>query len=284
MAARSLRARSFFTALTAVAVLAASAGAGIVYDGASGSGTQTVAAQSNLQFVTLNNAASQVAAGGKTTLNSTALGQAGQGGYFSHLGAPGFGVPVAPINPTWPAQNTMTAATGYTVRFDIAVTQEAHNADNQRAGFSVILISGNLKGIELGFWTDRLFAYEGGTGPSLFTPAEFASRDNTALTRFEYTVLGNDYAVFINQHYASPILTGVLRDYTAFNAAGAGLPFNPYAVNDFMFLGDNTSRGQSVTEISYIAITAGAIPSPGATALAALAGVVLMTGRRRKPC
>jgi hypothetical protein len=230
---------------------ASSALAGIVYNGAANGGTQTVSDQGFLAFVAPFSGATQSAASGKTTLVSTG---AGLGGYFSHVGAPGLGVPVTPVNPNWLSQNAMNATDGYTVRFDLEITQESHNADNQRAGFVVTLISTNLKGIELGFWTNRVFAYEGGNTPALFTPAEFTSRDNTALTRFDCSVRGNSYALYANADFTAPILTGTLRDYTAFDATAAGLPFNPYTTPNFMFMGDDTSRAQSTTQIALLSV------------------------------
>ena len=46
---------------------------------------------------------------------------------------------------------------GYTVRFTAQVQEELHN-NNNRAGFSVIVLSSDLKGIELGFWEDQVWA------------------------------------------------------------------------------------------------------------------------------
>ncbi len=237
-------------ALGATLLLAAagSSRAGVIYNGAANGGTQTVSDQGFLAFVAPGAGATQSAASGRTTLTTTGPGS---GGYFSHIGAPGLGIPVAPVNPQWLAQNTLDAASGYSVRLDVAVAQESHNVDNQRAGFSLIMISSNLKGVELGFWTDRVFAYEGGVSPNLFTPAEFAARDNTVPTRFECVVRGGGYALYAD---GVPILTGVLRDYTAFNATAAGLPFNPYTTANFLFVGDDTSRAQSVSQIAYIEV------------------------------
>ena len=46
---------------------------------------------------------------------------------------------------------------GYSLDFDLQVNSESHSSNN-RAGFSVILLSQDLLGIELGFWTDQIWA------------------------------------------------------------------------------------------------------------------------------
>lgn len=272
----SVRARG--VALTAAVLLAGSAKAAVtvVYDGSLAGGTQTINQQGWLEYVTPGGA-SHAAAGGVNTLNTTVLGQGGAGGYFSHVGFPSANVPVEPINAAWP---TLNAAAGFTVRFDVGIASEAHNPDNQRAGFSVIVIGSGLRGVELGFWQDRVFAYEGGVA-NLFTPAEFASRDTAPITRYDLVALGSSYALFAGGDLSAPILSGALRDYTAFDSVAAGLPFNPYATGDFVFLGDNTGRGQSVSHTSYISLTDAAIPAPGAAGVL-MVGVVVAGRRRRR--
>ncbi len=84
---------------------------------------------------------------------------------------------------------------GYTIGFQLQVLSEDHddtrddNGDGKddRAGFSVIAISQDLLGLELGFFEDRIWAYAAaGEGTnSLFTQAEGVAYDTTtALTAF----------------------------------------------------------------------------------------------------
>jgi hypothetical protein len=103
-----------------------------------------------------------------------------------------------------------------------------------------------LQAIELAFWTDEIWAQEGGTD-ALFTHAEGAAFNTTAaLTTYELAVQGDEYALFAG---GSQILSGPLRDYTALESL-----IDPYETPDLLFLGDNTSRGLAKVNIAYVAV------------------------------
>src|SRR5215213_2708735 len=83
---------------------------------------------------------------------------------------------------------------GYTVSFTVQVELEDHagsdkNGDGteDRAGFSLIVLSSDKRGIELGFWKDRIWAQADGTGSRLFTQAEGAAF-NTQSGRIKYVL------------------------------------------------------------------------------------------------
>lgn len=136
---------------------------------------------------------------------------------------------------------------GFTFTFTIQIDEEAH-ASNHRAGFSIILLSEDLLGIELGFWEDRIWAQEGGEPPDLFTQAEGVAYDTTAaLTTYHLTILNDTYTLLADQ---IPILTGPVRDYTAFEGA-----LDPYETPNFIFLGDNTSSARAQARLAYMAVT-----------------------------
>ena len=199
----------------------------------------------------------QAITGGATRLDSTSP-ITDRGGYFSR--DPVFGIFTHPRMPT--TDRTI----GYTVQFTLQIISETHttgpagddNGDglDDRAGFSVISISQDLRGIELGFWNDRFWAQEDDSAGAarLFTQAESASFDTTAQQRtYELRVLGSEYQVMIDGGVV-PSLAGRLRDYTAFTGS-----LDPYQIPSFLFLGDNTTRGEVVADIAYVAI--GAYPS-----------------------
>jgi hypothetical protein len=229
---------------------------------------------------------------GGTLLTTDALVDAGYSNYrfTQNSGVPITFTPTA-INPT--TFPILDRNAGYVLSFTAQLNAESrtntadknHDGRDDRAGFSVIVLSSDRKGIELGFWTNRIWAQEDGTSqqnPSLepdtapasdyrtlFTQAEYNSNVNTAaLTRYDLVVQGNTYTLFGN---GVSLLTGRLRDYTAFVPptvlAGGLVPVqapDPYALPNFVFFGDNTSSAQAQVKINAIAISTNA-PLPART-------------------
>lgn len=143
---------------------------------------------------------------------------------------------------------------GYTVSFTVQVELEDHagsdkNSDGieDRAGFSLIVLSSDKRGIELGFWKDRIWAQEDGTTePPLFTQAEGAAFDTQSARRpYALAVQGNTYTLSSN---GAPILSGNLRDYSA----ATGFP-NPYSTPNLIFLGDDTTSASAKIQLAYMA-------------------------------
>src|SRR3954454_4104234 len=91
--------------------------------------------------------ATQSAAGGVTTFSTTAASSIRAG--YSTLN------PIT--NQVLPGMPILDRAGGYTVQFDVKLDSESH-ASNDRAGFSLIALSSDSKGIELGFWTNQVWA------------------------------------------------------------------------------------------------------------------------------
>jgi hypothetical protein len=125
---------------------------------------------------------------------------------------------------------------GYTLRFTVQLLAEQHSSEN-RAGFSVIVLSDDLEGIELGFWEDEIWAQE---YPPEFVRAEQVQIDTTALRTYELTVQGNGYTL----SSGTTVLTGPLRNYSSFGA--------PYNVPDFIFLGDNTTSARAAIRLTAV--------------------------------
>ena len=149
-------------------------------------------------------------------------------------------------------QLELNRAIGYTVGFTIQVELEDHSGSDRnkdgkddRAGFSLIVLSSDKRGIELGFWKDRIWAQEGGSSSALFTQAEGAPFD-TQSARMAYTLIvqGDSYAL---SGAGAPIVSGKLRDYTAFN----GFP-DPYETPNLIFLGDDTSSASAKIHLAYV--------------------------------
>jgi hypothetical protein len=214
-------------ALILAGLLAAGPSAIVLYDGALGSPPEA----QRLAFLDPSGLAGHLTAGGATTLDTT-IDNSVQAGYT--------------LTPTLAL--TLDRAAGYQVIFTAQLLAETH-ASPHRAGFSVIALSSDRQGIELGFWVDRVWAQAGGQPPQLFTQAEGVALDTSALITYTLRVQGDSYVLSAG---ATPVLAGALRDYTAFT----GFP-DVYETPNFLFLGDDTSAARATVRFSYVAIEPG---------------------------
>ena len=162
----------------------------VLYDGRLG-GTPD---QQSLSYIALfTTAANQRYEDGVTILDTWDVA-ADQAGYFG------------------PSTPVLNRALGYTLHFSGQVLRETHES-RHRAGFTLLVVSDDLLGLELAFWENEIWAQEGGS-ESLFTHAEGAAFDTTAgVTEYELAVLGDVYTLSAD---GEAILSGMLRDYTAF--------------------------------------------------------------------
>lgn len=171
---------------------------------------------------------------------------------------------------------TLNRTAGYNLRFDLRLLTEDHsnpNASNNpgtdaiadRAGLSIIALSSDGQGIELGFWTDRIWAQEDGaikadptnapTG-TRFTQAEGANfNTQAAMTQYDLSILGNTYYLYSNGNYTVPLLTGRLRNYVA-----EGFPYN---TPNLIYIGDNTTSARGSFTLNQVAFSNSAtVPVP----------------------
>jgi len=135
---------------------------------------------------------------------------------------------------------------GAQVNFTLQVDSEAHT-NNDRAGFSVIILDKAAKGIELSFWENEIWVKsDDGTG-GLFKHGEGIAFAASALTDYQVLFMGDTYTLTAN---AEPLLAGPLRDYSAF----AGFP-DPYETPNFLFFGDNTTSAQARVRLRFVSVT-----------------------------
>jgi len=145
---------------------------------------------------------------------------------------------------------------GFTLLFTAQLNAEAH-LNNNRAGFSVIVLGSDTNGIELAFWTNTIFAQDG--PPNLFVHAEDVAFATTGhFVDYALTMVGSNYVLRAN---GSPILSGPVRDYTSFSG-----PISPYRSPNFIFFGDDTTSAGASVNVSRLALVRPpllAMPAPG---------------------
>ena len=138
---------------------------------------------------------------------------------------------------------------GFTLSFAVQIDSESH-ANDDRAGFSVILLSSDVEGIELGFWEDEVWAQDDDSeSPAdMFTHDEGAAWDTTSgLINYELAIISDSYKLWGN---GTVVLTGSLRNYSNFT----GL-IDPYEIPNLVFLGDDTTSAQAHIQLAYVAVT-----------------------------
>jgi hypothetical protein len=219
-----------------------------LYDGALNTGTPGTQGFSYLTEPIVSAQASQSFANGTTTLTTT-LQISDKAGYFAKSNL----------------MPQLDRTAGYTVRFTTQVLEENHS-NNNRAGLSVIVLGSDLRGIELGFWEDQVWAQSGAD----FTHAETAALDTTTgLIAYELRILGNSYTLT----GGGATLSGSLRDYSAEGP--------PYTLANFLFLGDDTTSASARIRLTKVDIITGGAPTATATGTARslyLPAVVRPTG------
>jgi hypothetical protein len=171
-----------------------------------------------------------------TTLDTTAA-TSDQAGYFAKLGS--YSHPLLPV---------LDRTSGYMISFDMAVQAESHSS-NDRSGFSLIVLSQDLKGIELEFWTNRVWAQ---ADAPLFTQAEGVATDTTLATAYELAIAGDSYTL---SSAGSTLLAGPLRDYSSFGA--------PYTTPSFLFMGDNSTTSNARVKLASVGVSLASVPEPG---------------------
>jgi hypothetical protein len=153
---------------------------------------------------------------------------ASQAGWFSRL----------PFNDP-ASEPAMDRAAGFQVSFILQLAVEEHVSPH-RAGFSVIALAADTWGIELGFWTNAVWAQ---SGPD-FQRAEEAAHDPTAaLRRYDLVVAGDRYTLHAE---GRRVLEGPLRNYASFGA--------PYNAPRLVFVGDDTSSAAARFTLGRLAV------------------------------
>jgi hypothetical protein len=182
--------------------------------------------------------------GTATVLDTTASGRETYAGWISSgANTPGF-----PI---------LDRAAGFQVDLTLQIENESHT-NNDRSGFSLIVLSEDAKGIELAFWENEIWVQNDNSTGGLFTHGEGAVfPTTTGLINYQLVVTGDTYTLTAN---TQPILNGSVRDYSDFD----GFP-DPYQTPNFLFLGDDTTSAQARVQLGFVAVTGAEPLTPTST-------------------
>jgi hypothetical protein len=166
----------------------------------------------------------------------------------------------SPINPAFP---TLNAASGYSLNFTMQLVSETHTGNNNRAGFSVLLLGSDKKGIEIGFQSGGVFSQS-----TSFTQAEtnFGAGVPSvlgALTNYDLRILGDTYTLSTGN---TTLLTGLVRDYSG----NTGIGTDVYRTANFLFLGDDTTSASANVNLAAVTISTNIAPEPASGVLALL--------------
>jgi hypothetical protein len=197
--------------------------------------------------------------GSGVRLQTNGTAQAGYSNYIPAL------PPSTPAlkNPAFP---TLDRTKGFELAFSVAVESESH-ANNDRAGFSVILLGADARGIEVGFWTDRIWAQNDNP---LFTQGEGVATDTTADRTYRLQIAGDNYKLLEG---ATEMLTGSVRNYATFGT--------PYNLSNYVFVGDNTTSAAASVRLGAMSLQSDltSVPEPTSWLLAACASLGFGFGR-----
>ena len=148
---------------------------------------------------------------------------------------------------TTPGFPILDRRAGFQVDFTLQLETESHK-NNDRSGFSLILLDENARGIELAFWENEIWAQSDSNTGRLFQHSEGVSfPTSTGLIEYRLTFTDDAYTLIAN---TQSILTGPLRDYSEFD----GFP-DPYQTPNFLFLGDDTTSAQARVRLRFVSIT-----------------------------
>jgi hypothetical protein len=158
----------------------------------------------------------------------------------------------------------LDTAAGFDLTFSLKVVTETHTSVN-RAGYSVVVVGADpTKAVELSFWSGNIWVPDyNAADPDRFVHGLDAAFDTTgAFHSYLLSVRNQQYTVSTG---GLTLLSGALHDYTAGGA--------PYTLPNFLFFGDDSSRGTSATELAWVALTPVPEPPPAALLLAGLVGL-----------
>lgn len=169
-------------------------------------------------------------------------------------------------NPNFPE---LVRSQGFQLTFRTQILSEQHGSIH-RAGWSVLMLGQDRKGVELGFWENEIWAQ---TQSPLFQHGEGVTIDTRIARDYRLQILGDRYALAAD---GVTVLEGDVKDYSSFGT--------PYSLPNFLFFGDNTSSAGGSSILGKVSLQTGisSIPEPSSLAFIAAAMIYLRIGNRRR--
>lgn len=247
-----------------------------LYDGASGVTPNQYNSPSPWLSFGSPNGGTQTPNNGVTTLDTS-------GSNGTYAGYSNYNVNVNYSNPSVITPSTLVNSSfpsldrnaGYNLNFTVKINSQVNDGTNgpYRAGFSIIALSSDKRGIEIGFRNNDIFSQASSAFNTIgeqYTPASTLLAN---LTNYNLSVSGNTYTLTSG---STNILSGSLRDYTTATGFGSDV----YRTSNFIFLGDDTTSARANVDIKYVALSTNTAsvpyefsPTLGILALAAFGGV-----------
>ena len=163
---------------------------------------------------------------------------------------------------------------GFRIDFTAKVESETHG-NNNRAGFSMIVTDQNKHGIELGFWTDHVWAQNfqliNGTVPT-FTHGTDATFVTTDMTDYSLTVVGGHYTLRAG---GTQLFNGDTIFYDAPGLLGSDVP---YRTPNVLFFGDDTTSAAAKFDLKSVSVVT--VPEPAALSFLGLGLAFLVFAAR----
>jgi len=187
------------------------------------------------------------------------------------------------FNPAIFQSSTLNQATGYTITFTVSLDPstlvDISTTAAPRAAFSVIAVSSDKKGIEIGFRPTAIFSQSASFG----IEAETSLAINTSITRdYKLTVFNNTYSLASG---GTSIINGNLQTYSFDQtASNPPLPFNPYTTSSFLFFGDDTGKASGTFTLGNVTLDTTPVPfefSPTYGLLAIATGMAINNWRKK---
>ena len=260
----------------------------VLYNGALGAGNDTPdsAAEGSWLEYTAAGSPTVSSSGGSTTLDTTVGNPTSPPApqpYGDEAGYSNYTASLTPtlVNPAFPSLNPTV---GFSVTFDVQLNSETHGADDNRAGFDVIVLGSDKKGVELGFWTNDIWAQQLNSNVFTRDPNEDYNVLNpsgpalstTSMTDYTLSILNGSYSLYVDVPAANPtlILTGSTHDYSSYTSTAP----NPYSLTNYVFIGDDTADAEGSETFSYLSVT---VPEPASASVLAALGLAALARRRR---
>ena len=237
-----------------------------LYDGESGKTPDAYTASPWFIFGNPTNLGTQTAGGGVTTLDTSSLNDISAG--YSNYNF--LTTPPSQVNSGFPI---LDRNAGYQLTFTVKINEQTNDGDNKdfRAGFSVIALSSDKQGIEIGFRNTDIFSQNNSSFNSIGEQVDGVESLLSNLTTYDLDVAGDSYTLSSG---STTLLTGLLRDYTSASGFGSDV----YKTPNFIFLGDNTTSARANIDLANVSLTTNTAEVPFENSETISIGVLAVAG------